>query len=333
MARIDLLERDPRTPPRGIFEAHRDFSAACIRACHLPRLVQMIETFKGHMTRFRRVTLGGRRPEATGPGRTPEHPGGSEEPGRSSGGAAHPRAHPRSLRGLFRAGGVQGTHFDPAVPPTRFGGGGDPLEDLVPAPIPPSRPSTGPGPLGFSRKEVLSRAQTGFVLRRPLPGGPGRRNGPGRRLSLPSLRMHRPGGSRRRLGHHHADGHQGADGEEVRHHPHAGDEQARRRRRRGPVLPAEEEGGRLHPGGLLSPPSPDPPDRTDPPELQECDPRGHAHQRLRSLRGTQVLQVQERQGSHGGHQEGPEEREDRRHLLHGQLWTTSSSWWPPRRRE
>ena len=58
MARIDLLERDPRTPPRGIFEAHRDFSEACIRACHLPRLVQMIETFKGHMTRFRRVTLG-----------------------------------------------------------------------------------------------------------------------------------------------------------------------------------------------------------------------------------------------------------------------------------
>ena len=57
-AALENLANALVVPPQELNWILRDFSEACIRACHLPRLVQMIETFKGHMTRFRRVTLG-----------------------------------------------------------------------------------------------------------------------------------------------------------------------------------------------------------------------------------------------------------------------------------
>ncbi len=62
MDEIDrLCEMGEKASAAEIFEANRVFSEGVIEACHMPRLVQFINTYKEYLERFRRVTLA--RPE------------------------------------------------------------------------------------------------------------------------------------------------------------------------------------------------------------------------------------------------------------------------------
>ncbi len=58
MDEIDrLCELGEEVGASEIFEANRVFSEAVIEACHMPRLIQVINTYKDYLERFRRVTL------------------------------------------------------------------------------------------------------------------------------------------------------------------------------------------------------------------------------------------------------------------------------------
>jgi DNA-binding GntR family transcriptional regulator len=60
MDEIDrLCEMGNGASAAEIFEANRVFSEGVIEACHMPRLVQFINTYKEYLERFRRVTLAG----------------------------------------------------------------------------------------------------------------------------------------------------------------------------------------------------------------------------------------------------------------------------------
>jgi len=58
MDEIDrLCELGEEVGASEIFEANRVFSEAVIEACHMPRLIQVINTYKDYLEQFRRVTL------------------------------------------------------------------------------------------------------------------------------------------------------------------------------------------------------------------------------------------------------------------------------------
>jgi DNA-binding GntR family transcriptional regulator len=60
MNEIDrLCDLGNEADAREVFEANRIFSEGVIAACHMPRLIQVINTYKDYLERFRRVTLAG----------------------------------------------------------------------------------------------------------------------------------------------------------------------------------------------------------------------------------------------------------------------------------
>ena len=60
MDEIDrLCDLGDKADAAEIFEANRAFSEGVIEACHMPRLIQVINTYKEYLERFRRVTLAG----------------------------------------------------------------------------------------------------------------------------------------------------------------------------------------------------------------------------------------------------------------------------------
>jgi len=60
MDEIDrLCDLGDKVDAAEIFEANRAFSEGVIEACHMPRLIQVINTYKEYLERFRRVTLAG----------------------------------------------------------------------------------------------------------------------------------------------------------------------------------------------------------------------------------------------------------------------------------
>ncbi len=56
---MEAVADDPASRPAEIFEAHRRFSEALNRSSHMPTLVGMIESLRGQVSRFRRVSLRG----------------------------------------------------------------------------------------------------------------------------------------------------------------------------------------------------------------------------------------------------------------------------------
>lgn len=58
MDEIDrLCDLGEKADAAEVFEANRVFSEGVIAACHMPRLIQVINTYKEYLERFRRVTL------------------------------------------------------------------------------------------------------------------------------------------------------------------------------------------------------------------------------------------------------------------------------------
>jgi len=60
MNEIDrLCDLGDKANAAEVFEANRIFSEGVIEACHMPRLIQVINTYKDYLERFRRITLAG----------------------------------------------------------------------------------------------------------------------------------------------------------------------------------------------------------------------------------------------------------------------------------